>query len=85
MEMNVLDEKRLVEIWLTRGEKNDPQLRAGLKQSYAEWKRKKYTVCVYVSGDGELYGNTRDLLAYNKRRLAVPEAQKEKPKSVTVG
>ena len=34
MEMNVLDKTKDVEIWLTRAEKNDPQLRAQLKERH---------------------------------------------------
>ena len=31
MEMNVRDDKKIVEIWLTNAEKNDPVLRESLK------------------------------------------------------
>ena len=78
MEMNVLDDKKIVEIWLTKAEKNDPDLRAGLKEICAEWKKKKYTVGVFESGEKDLYQSTLDLLAYNKKRLAELEVRKER-------
>ena len=36
MEMNVRDDKKIVEIWLTNAEKNDPVLRESLKDVYAK-------------------------------------------------
>ena len=78
MEMNVRDDKKLVEIWLTNAEKIDPVLREGLKEIYAKYKAKKYMVAVFESGRGNLYENTRDLLLYNRRRSAEKEVQQEK-------
>lgn len=78
MEMNVRDDKKLVEIWLTNAEKIDPVLREGLKEIYAKYKAKKYMVAVFESGKGNLYENMRDLLLYNRRRSAEREVQQEK-------
>ena len=78
MEMHVRDEQQLVEIWLTKAEKKDLELRAGLKDIYDNYKKKKYLVAVYESGDKDLYENVRDLLVYNKRRTAEREVQQEK-------
>ena len=52
MEMNVRDDQKLVEIWLTNAEKIDPVLREGLKEIYAKYKTKKYMVAVFESGVG---------------------------------
>ena len=49
MEMNVRDDQKLVEIWLTNAEKIDPVLREGLKEIYAKYKTKKYMVAVFES------------------------------------
>jgi hypothetical protein len=76
--MNVLDDRKIVEIWLTRAERDDPALNASLKDIYAEYKQKKYTVAVFQSGDRDLYRSTLDLLAYNKKRVAELEVQREK-------
>ena len=78
MEMNVSDDKQLVEIWLTNAEKKDLALREGLKDIYDMYKKKKYLVAVFESGEKELYRGTLDLLSYNKRRCAELEVQQEK-------
>lgn len=76
MEMNVFDQTGDVEIWLTRAEKNDPQLRERLKGVYAGWKKKGYFVTVFESGEENLYQGTLDLLAYNKKRMAELEVRR---------
>ena len=68
MELNVHDNTKIVEVWITNAEKNDPAVQARLKELYAEYKEKKYTVAVFQSGGSDLYQNTRDLLAHNIRR-----------------
>ena len=78
MEMNVRDDQKLVEIWLTNAEKIDPVLREGLKEIYAKYKTKKYMVAVFESGKGDLYENTRDLLIFNRRRSAEKAVQQAK-------
>ena len=78
MEMNVRDDKQVVEIWLSNAEKNDLDLREGLKDIYAKYRKKKYMVAVFESGEKDLYTGTRDLLIYNKRRSAELEVQREK-------
>ncbi len=83
MELNVRDELRLVEIWLTKAEKKDRELRAGLKDIYDACKKKKYLVAVYESGEKDLYENVRDLLVFNKRRSAEREVQREKKQRTT--
>ena len=70
MEIVVDDTKKRVEIWLTRAEKNDENLRELLKPLYAKYKRMKYLVAVFNSGDQDLYANTRDLLLHNRNLLA---------------
>lgn len=78
MEINVRDDKQLVDIWLTNAEKNDPKIREGLKDIYDKYKKKKYLVAVFESGGKSLYRSTLDLLAYNKRRCAELDVQREK-------
>ena len=76
--MNVSDDKQLVEIWLTNAEKKDLALREGLKDIYDMYKKKKYLVAVFASGEKDLYQGTLDLLSYNRRRCAELEVQREK-------
>ena len=85
LEINVKDEKRMVEIWLSNAEKRDPVLRESLKDIYDKFKKKKYLVAVYESGEKDLYQGTLDLLAYNKRRCAELEVQREKKQRRAVG
>jgi hypothetical protein len=85
LEINVRDEQKLVEVWLTNAEKNDPAVRERLKPLYAEYKQKKYMVAVFESGGRDLYQSTLGLLAYNKKRIEEMAVQREKkPRSVSM-
>ena len=81
MEINVRDDSKIVEIWLSNVEKKDAALRERLKPLYAEYKQKKYTVAVFVSGDRDIYQSTLGLLAYNNKRVAELETQREKKRA----
>ena len=63
MELKVHDNTKIVEVWMTNAEKNDPAVQARLKELYAKYKEKKYTVAVFHSGGGDLYQSIHDLLA----------------------
>lgn len=78
MEMNVRDDRKIVEIWLTNAEKKDEGLRKSLEDIYDKYKNTKYHVAVFESGEKDLYQGTLDLLAYNKRRIVELEVKKEK-------
>lgn len=79
MEIFVQEQRKLVTVWLTRKEQEgDSALRKRLKLLYAGYAEKKYTVAEYHSGGEELYRNIRDLLLYNRRKLAEAEVQREK-------
>ena len=78
MEIIQDDAKKLVQVWLTRNEAEDDALQCQLKPMYAQWKKQKYLVAVFESGEKDLYQGTLDLLAYNKRRCAELEVQREK-------
>ena len=70
MEINVFDDKKLVEVWLTSAEKNDSALRGSLPPFYREFKDKGYLVAVFESGEGDLFGSTLSLLLHNREALA---------------
>ena len=70
MEMNVIESAKCVCIWLRNDEKNDAALRERLKPVYEKYHARKYTVCVFESGSGDLYENTKALLLLNRRRVA---------------
>lgn len=78
MEISVRDAQKIVEVWLTNAEKNDPAVAARLTPLYRAYQKKKYTVAVFQSGGSDLLGCTRDLLRYNRKRIAELETLREK-------
>ena len=83
--MEVKEQSRIVELWLTREEKDDLAFRESLKPIYQEYKEQKYLVAVFLSGEEDLYQQTRDLLLYNRRRQAEKEVQAEKRAGMVMG
>ena len=78
MRMEVKEQNKIVELWLTREEKDDVAFRESLKPLYRQYKAQNYLVAVFLSGEADLYQQTRDLLLYNRRRLAEREVQEQK-------
>ena len=69
MEIDVKHENQRVNIWLTRAESRDAELRKSLEPLYQKYKAKKYLVAVFESGTESLEDSVRDLLLFNKVRL----------------
>ncbi|MGM9537670.1 MAG: hypothetical protein ACI3VN_05000 [Candidatus Onthomonas sp.] len=80
MELNVRDDRKIVEVWLTNEEQRDENLQARLKPLCQAYKEKKYTVAVFLSGSEDLTQRTSDLLCYNRKRLARLEAERVRRK-----
>ncbi len=80
--MNVKDDKQIVEIWLSNAEKNDKQIRDSLQVVFDKYKKKKYMVAVFESGDKDLYQGTLDLLAYNRKLSAQKQVQRDKQRAM---
>lgn len=78
MEIIVMDDEKLITIWLTRTEQEDAELRERLKPICTKYKSKKYMVAQFHSGTEDLYECTRDLLLYNRRRSAELAIKREK-------
>ena len=78
MEVNVLDDRKIVEIWMTREEKKNEALKATLKPMMKQYKEKKYTVVIFESGEQKLENMTSALLLYNRRLSAQMEVKKQK-------
>ena len=78
MEISIRDAQKIVEVWLTNSEKNDPAIVARLKPLYRAYQKQKYTVAVFQSGGADLLGCTRDLLRYNRKRIAELETLRER-------
>ena len=75
MRMEIREQNKIVELWLTREERDDSAFRESLKPIYQQYKDQNYLVAVFLSGEEDLYQQTRDLLLYNRRRLAEKEVQ----------
>lgn len=78
MRMEIRDQNKIVELWLTREEKEDAAFQESLKPIYQQYKAQNYLVAVFLSGEADLYQQTRDLLLYNRRRLAEKDVQAQK-------
>lgn len=78
LQIDVLDDKKIVAVWLTRAEDANETVRARIDGLCREYKPRKYQVAVYKSGREDLHTSVLDLLAYNKRRIAEMQVQNEK-------
>lgn len=81
LEINVRDESKLVEVWMTNAEKQDQALREKLKPLYQKYKEKKYLVALFLSGAKDLAQQTGGLLCYNKKRTAELEVRRERTRA----
>ena len=84
LEISIRNAQKIVEVWLTNAEKNDPAVAARLTPLYRAYQKQKYTVAVFQSGGADLLGCTRDLLRYNRKRIAELETLREKSASPAV-
>jgi hypothetical protein len=73
-----MNDKKMVMIWLTNADQKDPCLVNELFYLYEVYTKKKYRIAEFHSGEGDLYANTRDLLLFNRKRMAEKEIQTEK-------
>lgn len=83
--MEIREQNKIVELWLTREERDDSTFRESLKPIYQQYKDQNYLVAVFLSGEEDLYQQTRDLLLYNRRQLAEKEVQAEKQAGLAMG
>lgn len=72
------EDMKIVEIWLTRAEQEDDDLHQQLQKLYQDYSRRKFKVAQFHSGAGSLYDATRDLLLFNRKRIAEMENRREK-------
>lgn len=84
MELNVRNDSRIVEIWLTRDEKRDERLQRELKLVYQSFKGTGYTVAAFLSGDQDLTDTTSGLICRNRKRLAQLEVEQEKKLNLAI-
>ena len=74
MDIHVHDDRKIVEIWLSRSEQADARLHEALRPLYRAYGGKKYTVAVFQSGTEDLYEQTHQLLLHNRTLAAEREA-----------
>lgn len=72
------EDMKIVEIWLTKQEQEDAALRQTLQKLYQDYSRRKFKIAQFHSGAGSLYDATRDLLLFNRKRIAEMENRREK-------
>jgi len=78
LEINVRDDMKFVEVWLTRSESQDEQFKESLRPLYQEYKAKKYKVAVFHSGERDVWDAASDLICYNRKRIAELEVRRER-------
>lgn len=78
MEVNVRDDKKMVEVWLTNQEKQSQALGKQLRNFCQQYREKKYFVAVFMSGGQDLTEETSALLCYNRKRLAEQEVRRKR-------
>jgi hypothetical protein len=66
MEISINENKKIVEVWLSNEEKNNSLIKEKLKELYAKYKKTKYIVAVYESGNADLLSGTKSLLTQNR-------------------
>lgn len=82
--MEVKEQSKTVEFWLTKEEKNNSAFREALKPIWHQYKVQKYLVAVFLSGEADLYQQTRELLLYNRQRQAEQDVQAAKWEGLTM-
>lgn len=65
LEINVSENKRIVEIWLTNQEQEDDSISEFVQNTADKYSDKKYKVAVFMSGDNDLFDCTEGLIEHN--------------------
>ena len=78
MEIKIDREAGIAEIWLTKAERDNKELRESLKPLYKKFRAATLLPAVFLSGDKDLFDLTAALLKYNRRRSAELEVKRAK-------
>ena len=84
LEINVRDSSKIVEVWLTREEKQNIYLRERLKPLYQECRAKRFLIAVFESGEQDLEELTGSLLGYNRKRTVQLEMERAKQQGMAI-
>jgi len=60
-------DKKTVCFWMSQAEKNDSSAQAIVKNRCSIFREQKYSVCIFYSGEEDLYPNILGLLQHNRR------------------
>lgn len=77
MQIEIIKKNKLVLIWLTGNESDDPKTNAKIKPIIKRYHAQQYTVVVFRSGKQELCALTSELLKYNRQLFAEQELKGE--------
>ena len=78
MEIDIRENQKIVGNWLSKAERDNPELRDTLRKICAEYGPRKYTVAVFKSGEDDLFELTSDLLLTHRRKLAERETESKR-------
>lgn len=86
MKIEVLDKEKMVCVWLSHADQENPAIQEQLKPMYQEYRQKKYFVAVFYSGNEDLEQLTGDLIKYNRKKIEENRiaAEKKKKKSYEI-
>lgn len=80
MEIYVRDDEKLIEVWLTKQEREKPEIKEQMAEICRQGKEKRFLVAVFLSGQEELGELTSALLRHNRDKLARQEVEQRKRK-----
>ena len=77
MQIEIIKKNKLVCIWLTANESDDPKVNAMINPIIQLYHSKQYISVVFRSGKQELCTLTSELLKYNRKLFAEQELEAE--------
>ena len=77
MERFVYEDEKIIEFWLTKAEKDDADLQQHIHDETQKWKKKKYRIAVFYSGEADLLAVTKPLISYNLKLMQDKEKEVE--------
>lgn len=66
MRLKIVEKNKIAELWLTKDESDDLAFRESLRPLCRQLAAQNYLVALFLSGEADLYLQTRDLLLHNR-------------------
>lgn len=63
--MNILEKAKIVEVWLTNEDQQQPATDIEVRKICSEWGSRKYRVAVFRSGNKDLFSSAEGLILNN--------------------